>query len=184
MSSSTAMRTTTGAASVDTTGTGAAGATGTPGPAKKSRAQRLRERYSPRRVFNWHTFRSRITILVVLAVGLSVAIGSLLSYLAISNTVNRRLDSDLMQRAQIVANSQFKDPTQLSQPQASNTLIMAGVRASIVLANGEGVYPPAVPVGTSGSTVQPYAPFGAPEVAVANRTSASSLRTIEAGGVA
>jgi hypothetical protein len=36
---------------------------------KKTRSQLLRERYSLRRLFNWRTFRSRITILVVLAVG-------------------------------------------------------------------------------------------------------------------
>jgi two-component system, OmpR family, sensor histidine kinase MprB len=150
---------------------------------KKTRSQLLRERYSPLRLFNWRTFRSRITILVVLAVGLSVALGALISYLTISNTITHSLDNDLKQRAQIIASSQYKDPTYLSTATASNTLILVGVRATIVLANGEGVFPPPVPVGTTSATVQPYAPFGAPEIAVANGGSASSLRTIDAGGV-
>ncbi len=124
-------------------------------------------------------------MLVVAAVGLSVALGALISYLSISSTVTDRLDHDLEQRAQIIASSQFKDPTQLSMAGTSNTLILAGLRATIVLANGEGIFPPAVPaVGAANTTEQPYAPFGVPEIAVANGSSTSSLRTIEVGGVA
>ena len=120
-------------------------------------------------------------MLVMLAVGLSVALGALISYVSISNTVTHSLDSDLKQRAQIVLdNSELTNPAVLSTTQASDILIVAGVRATIVLANGQGIDPPPVQVGSS--EVQPSAPYGAAEIAVANGSSYYSLRTIAADG--
>jgi two-component system sensor histidine kinase MprB len=148
---------------------------------RKTRGDRLRERYSLRRLFNWRTFRSRITMLVVLAVGISVVLGALISYVSISNTVTHQLDNDLKQRAQIILdNSGLTNPSVLGAQSASDILIVAGVRATIVLANGQGIYPPAIQVGAS--QVQPNAPYGAPEIAVANGTSYYSLRTVDADG--
>ena len=124
-------------------------------------------------------------MLVVAAVGLSVALGALISYLSISSTVTDRLDHDLEQRSRIIANSQLREPMALTETGTSNTLILAGLRVTIVLANGQGIFPPAPQaVGAANTTQQPYAPFGAPEIAVASGNSASSLRTIEVGGVA
>lgn len=125
-------------------------------------------------------------MLVVAAVGLSVALGALISYLSISSTVTDRLDRDLEQRSHIIAISQFNDPTELNMQTTSNTLNLAGLRVTIVLANGQGIFPPAPSraVGPPNTTEQPYAPFGAPEIAVANGSSGSSLRTIDVGGVA
>ena len=57
-----------------------------------------------RRDGGWLTrrsFRSRITLLVVAAVGSSVALCALISYLAISKTIMNRMDAQLEQRASV-----------------------------------------------------------------------------------
>ena len=131
------------------------------------------------------SFRSRITMLVVAAVGLSVALGALISYLAISHTITSNLDDDLKQKTATISHTFLADPDQLGQASASNALVVTGARVTIVLSTGAAVYPPPTPIieGKSVQTVQPFAPYGAPEVQVAQRQISSSLRTIDYEGV-
>ena len=159
----------------------------------KTRGQRLRERYSPRRLFNWHTFRSRITMLVMLAVGLSVALGALISYISISRAIMNRVDSELEQRATILAESSltlYAEQT-LATNSAAVLLSATGYQESIVFADGSSVQPGAVvltPItpayGSSASTkIQTAAPFGQPEVQIAATQTGTSLRTVNYKGV-
>ncbi|HWG26866.1 hypothetical protein, partial [Actinospica sp.] len=69
--------------------------TGTKAAARSRRPRVRLRKIVLRRWFTRHTFRSRITMLVVAAVGLSVALGALISYIALSRTINDNLDNDL-----------------------------------------------------------------------------------------
>ena len=99
------------------------------------------------------SFRSRITMLVVAAVGLSVALGALISYLAISHTITSNLDDDLKQKTATISHTFLADPDQLGQASASNALVVTGARVTIVLSTGAAVYPPPTPI-IEGKSVQ------------------------------
>jgi two-component system, OmpR family, sensor histidine kinase MprB len=153
----------------------------------KTRGQRLRERYSPRRLFNWRTFRSRITVLVMLAVGLSVAIGALISYLSISKAINNNVDNDLKHRTAILADTSLADPAYftanaLTAANCALTLSMSGLQETILNADGSSVKPNNIKIGNSMITTQ--APWGQPELEVAQGTLPYSLRTIDENGQA
>jgi two-component system sensor histidine kinase MprB len=144
----------------------------------------------PNAVSQWlsrRSFRSRITMLVVAAVGLSVALGSLISYIAISHAVSSNLDNDLRQKTAIIENADLAQPSALTDPRgsASNALVVTGARLTIVLSTGEGIVPPPTQVnaGKTVQTEQPLAPYGEPEVQVAQRATGPSLRTIAYQGV-
>ena len=165
------------------------GTVGTANAERKTRGQLLRERYSPRRMFNWHTFRSRITMLVVLAVGLSVALGALISYVSISRAIMNRVDSELEQRAYILSSSSlplYAEQTLTTQT-AAVLLSATGYQESIVFSDGSSVQPLAVRLGPandpSSTVIQTAAPFGQPEREIAMTQSGSSLRTINYKGV-
>ena len=156
----------------------------------KTRAQRLRARYSPRRLFNWHTFRSRITVLVMLAVGLSVALGALISYVTISRAIMNRVDSQLEQRAQVLASNQVQLYTQqaLSSRAAAILLSASGYQESIVYSDGSSFDPSSVTLVVVGNpsantVIQIAAPHGDPEREIAMTQTGSSLRTVSSGGV-
>ena len=162
--------------------------------AKKSRAQRLRQRYSPRRLLSWRSFRSRITILVVLAVGLSVALGALISYICISRAIMNRVDSQLEQRAQVLtaqtSGGQMGLVTQqlLSTTNAEVLLSASGYQESIVYSDGASYQPSAVSLGVYGdpsasTVIRIAAPVGQPELDIAVQQSGSSLRTVNSHGV-
>jgi two-component system sensor histidine kinase MprB len=122
-------------------------------------------------------------MLVVAAVGLSVALGALISYIALSRTIDSNVDNDLKQRAVIVANTSLADPEEL-QNVGALALSMSGLQETIVGAGGSSVAPnPTKIVTQSGTTViNNQAPWGAPEQAVAAGTLAYSLRTVTANG--
>ena len=151
----------------------------------KTRAEKLRERYSLRRLFNWRTFRSRITILVVLAVGLSVALGALISYVSISKAITGHVDNDLKQRTWTLLNTNLDGITTpeaagLNSQGSTLALSVAGLRMTIVGADGSLVIPPLAQV--NGTNVSAVAPYGQPELDVAAGTAQYSLRTVDIGG--
>lgn len=147
---------------------------------------------NPNAVGRWlgrRSFRSRITMLVVVAVGLSVALGSLISYIAISHAVTSSLDNDLRQKTAIISNSflpsYILSPNQQEEIAASNALVVTDARVTVVLSDGEAIVPPPTQVmeGNSKQSVQPLAPWGGPEVQVAQRQTGPSLRTVNYQGV-
>jgi two-component system sensor histidine kinase MprB len=138
-----------------------------------------------RRLFTWHTFRSRITMLVVVAVGLSVALGALISYIALSRTINNNVDNDLRQRTWVLLNTNLSGETVvpvqgLNTPGSTLALSIAGLKMSIVSADGAEILP--VPAPVNGAEVNAAAPVGDPELAVARGTSIYSLRTVNVDG--
>ncbi|MBR7832087.1 HAMP domain-containing histidine kinase [Actinospica durhamensis] len=138
------------------------------------------------------SFRSRITLLVVAAVGLSVAIGALISYLAISRAVMHRVDDQLEQRATVFT----AWPLEMVAPadlDAGRTLLAgSGYQESLVYADGSSYRPQNLelqrlgPQGQPGqvlATYQVWAPFSRPEVEIAAAQKGASLRTFSYDGV-
>jgi two-component system sensor histidine kinase MprB len=158
------------------------------GHSHKTRSELLRERYSLRRLFNWHTFRSRITLLVVLAVGFSVALGALISYVSISRAISGHVDNDLKQRTWTLLNTNLGGITVpdgaagLNSPGSASALELAGLRMTIVSADGSIVIPP--PTSVNGAAVSTAAPYGQPELDVAEGSAPYSLRTVNVNGQA
>jgi len=146
----------------------------------------------PNAVSRWlgrRSFRSRITMLVVVAVGLSVALGSLISYIAISHAVTSSLDNDLRQKTAVIEHTYLADPTYLTDPRyassSSNALVVTGARLTIVESSGGAILPAQIQVteGNAVQNVQPLAPYGGPETEVAQHRLTSSLRTVNYQGV-
>ena len=138
-----------------------------------------------------HSFRSRITLLVVGAVGLSVALGALISYLAISRAIMSRVDNELEQRATVLTAM----PLDMFYPaeigNAQSVLAASGYQESIVYDDASSYQPPTLALqqpgaeGTPGQILATYkisAPFGQPEIDVAVQQSGSSLRTVNYQG--
>jgi two-component system sensor histidine kinase MprB len=125
-------------------------------------------------------------MLVVAAVGLSVALGALISYIALSRTINNNVDTDLRQRASLVASTTLADPDLLLSQTAGNSfslaLSMAGLREAIVGADGSAVYPYDTHIGNA--EISNKAPWGTPEQEVAQGTLNYSLRTVTSNGQA
>jgi two-component system sensor histidine kinase MprB len=138
------------------------------------------------------SFRSRITLLVVAAVGLSVALGALISYLAIRQTIMNRMDHQLEQRATIFTAAPLEMFTAAHLDQARTLLATSGYQESLLYADGESYQPQSLelqrlsPQGQPEQILAMYqvsAPFGPPELAVAAQQSDTSLRTFSRDGV-
>lgn len=132
------------------------------------------------------SLRMRVSLLVMLTVGLTLAIGSIVSYIVVRNEVTSRLDNDLYQRAHFVVDSGLANPDLLqnlqSGPAVSELLETFGLEETIVYADGS---PPIEPMTVQLSmrdgqriTVQPAAPVGQPELDVANGRLVQSSRTV------
>lgn len=133
------------------------------------------------------SFRSRITMLVVAAVGLSVAIGALISYLSISRAITGRVDDNLKSRSQLLLSTNLACLSTTSMPNgidsqgATVALSLAGLRATIVNADGSAFEPTPTQV-ANGQTLDAVAPVGTPELTVAAGQNTFSLRTVEFNG--
>lgn len=150
----------------------------------------LGERLSIARWLNRRSFRSRITMLVVAAVGVAVALGALISYLAISKAVTSRLDNDLKYRASLLSSpgvASLYSQEALSSQAAAILLSGSGYQESIVYTGGGYFQPSPIsytqhPSGHT-MTIQTAAPVGQPEIDIANQQSGTSLRTVAYHGV-
>jgi two-component system, OmpR family, sensor histidine kinase MprB len=132
--------------------------------------------------------RARVSLLVMLTVGLTLAVGSIVSYIVVRNEISSRLDEDLFQRAVFAANTQLGDANYLANtPEASELLYALGLEETIVWANGRIAQPMSVPLTMRSNgqtvTVHPTAPVGQPELNVAVGSLGQSIRTVnEADG--
>jgi len=127
-------------------------------------------------------------MLVVAAVGMAVALGALLSYLAISKAITDKVDSNLMQRASVLSSRQVSLVTQdaLQSPGAAVLLAASGYQESIVYADGSSAKPEKVGLEEqdgSRTTIVIAAPIDQAEIQIANQQSGSSLQTVNDDGV-
>jgi two-component system sensor histidine kinase MprB len=131
--------------------------------------------------------RARVSVLVMLTVGLTMAIASIVSYLVVRNEIVNRLDDDLRQRAEFVVRSTtLMDPDRLANDEAvASTLTTLGLKESLVFVQ-DGVYTikqprkvtMAMPDGTT-VTLDAAAPVSQAEKDVATGTSNECFRTVE-----
>ncbi len=128
--------------------------------------------------------RARVSALVMLTVGLTLAVASIVSYFIIRNEITSRLDNDLLHRAAIVANSNLADPGYLANDTSvTATLTLLGLKETIVLADGSKVKPrPEVISMRDGRsvTLNAAAPASTPEIQVAQGLQLQCIRTITA----
>jgi two-component system sensor histidine kinase MprB len=120
------------------------------------------------------SLRTRVALLVAVAVGLAVALASLAAYFTVRHELRSHLDQNLVQRANAAAQTQiFADPTELQRvPQSFLTSIFSfasDIRFEVLSQN--------VVISSD-----PKPPLGAPELAVVNGLSDSSLRTASSDG--
>lgn len=128
--------------------------------------------------------RARVSVLVMLTVGLTLAIASIVSYVIVRNEITNRLDNDLLHRAAIVANSNLADADVVrTDPYVTTTLTLLGLKETIVNADGSTVQPQqeVIPMRDGRSvTLNAAAPTGTPEVQVARGLQLQCIRTIAA----
>lgn len=128
--------------------------------------------------------RARVSALVMITVGLTLAIASIVSYFIVRNEITSRLDNDLLHRAAVVANSNLADPAVVeTDPYVTTTLTLLGLKETIVMADGTKIQPKpeVIPMRDGRSvTLNAAAPAGAPEIAVAQGQQLQCIRTIAA----
>ena len=123
----------------------------------------------------WHYRRSlasRVILMTTMAVGFAVALVALGAYVTVKMSLENSLDDSLLERAQQTAES---TPVEVAQNQQipSYAAGFADTRLYILASNGQAF-------STSKGTRR--LPFGQPEIAVANRQSTSSVRTVDQDG--
>ena len=129
------------------------------------------------------SLRARVSLLVMLTVGLTLAVGSIVSYMVVRNEVTSRVDDDLYQRAHFVVDSGLADPTLVQTNVALSELLETfGLEETIVQADGSAPIVPRtvqIPMRDGRTvTVKPAAPFGQPEQDVASGRALQSSRTV------
>ena len=119
-------------------------------------------------------------MLVVAAVGVAVALGSLISYLAISKAITNHVDDDLRERASIIVRTDLATPIFLANS-GSASLAISGLQETIITSTGLQVTPQPLPM--DHTMVETAAPAGQPEQDVAAGVTESSLRTVVSNGI-
>jgi two-component system, OmpR family, sensor histidine kinase MprB len=103
-------------------------------------AKAKRSRPSPRSIraaLRSMPLRTRVSLLVMATVGLTMAIASIVSYAVVRNEIASRLDDDLRQRAVFVLNSTLVDTDILANDQrVASTLTSFGLKESVVVDDG------------------------------------------------
>jgi two-component system sensor histidine kinase MprB len=170
--------------------------TGTPAKArpetgkKPKRTQSDREQWpalrSIRAALHRMPLRARVSVLVMLTVGLTMAIASLVSYTVVRNEITSRLDDDLLQRAGFVNSAGLANPETLASSSSNITYILntLGLRETIVEIDESGQPHNYEPQSMSGElngqpvTLNAAAPVGQPEYDVAAGRLAQCTRTV------
>jgi two-component system, OmpR family, sensor histidine kinase MprB len=131
---------------------------------------------------NGISLRARVSLLVMVAVGITVAVVSIISYSLIRSHITEQLDRNLFAQANFAATTPLAtDPGSMGvDGNVAYTLAASGVQAALVEANGQTVEPQLFRILVNGhqELFSAVAPFGPPEIAVAAGTSTSSVRTV------
>jgi two-component system sensor histidine kinase MprB len=164
----------------------AATSRGTQPKAAKNPLENAPNRRSVSTALRGMSLRARVSLLVMLTVGLTLTIASIVSYIVVRNEINSRFDEDLFQRAAFASNSSLADPTVLANSRDVPFFLNAlGVQETIIEPDGTPVEPVTVQTTMNGHTiiVHPAAPVGQPELDVVAGRHLQNIRTvIESGG--
>ena len=112
---------------------------------------------------------ARVTTLATVAVGLAVALISVAAYLTVRSQMHASLDASLLQRARSAASSDLVNTATL-RGIPGDALGAADLRIAVVSADGQVFF--------SRPRDAASLPLGEPELAVAQRRSAQSIRTV------
>jgi two-component system sensor histidine kinase MprB len=115
----------------------------------------------------------------MVAVGVTVAVASIVSYAVVRDTIYSRLDQDLLQRASTVAETTLADPGRIVSPETSASLAMDGLKATLV--DGQQTYrPPTIPVLVNGqeTPIDPSLPVNPADYNIATSRSGDFYDTV------
>jgi two-component system, OmpR family, sensor histidine kinase MprB len=137
------------------------------------------------------SLRSRVSLLVMVAVGLTVALVSIISYVAISQQITTNLDNTLANQARYIARTKLAIPVQFDNPNGMNSssattiLNIAGLQGAVVAQDGSAYLPTPESAPDGQGTLTAGAPDNlTTDVEVAQGTLAMSFRTVTEGGTA
>lgn len=119
------------------------------------------------------SLRTRLTLLVAVAVGLAVALTSVAAYVTVRRELHHQLDRTLVSRAQAAVHSSLIDPRVLAQI-PSSAIGSADLRIALVQSNQVVV----------SAMAQMLPPLGEPELGVARGEAPLSLRSATQDGLA
>ena len=126
--------------------------------------------------------RARVSLLVMVTVGMTLAIASIVSYMVVRSEITSHFDDDLYQRAIFVANSELGKPQTLeSSAEAAEILNTLGLQETILSSGGLKIEPVTLNAQLNNGqhvTVHPAAPVGPDELSVASGAISSYIRTV------
>jgi two-component system, OmpR family, sensor histidine kinase MprB len=128
------------------------------------------------------SLRTRVSLLVMAAVGVTVMVAAIVSYFAISKAVTNQLDDNLSNQATAL---QLETLNGQQMSVGTTGLYAAGLQETILSSNGQASPPLTLTIINSSANgpepathINMTAPWGAPELAVAQGTSQQSVRTV------
>ena len=124
----------------------------------------------------WHYRRSlasRVILMTTMAVCFAVALVSLGAYVTVKVSLESSLDNSLLDRAHEAAQTDSLEEALRSQQIPSYAAGVADVRLFVLTADGRAI---------TSTNARSSVPMGPPEIAVANGTSTSSVRTVAQSG--
>jgi two-component system sensor histidine kinase MprB len=131
------------------------------------------------------SLRTRVSLLVMVAVGLTVTIVSIISFITIRSQITDNLDNTLYGQARAIGHTSLATPSQLNgmnSPSATLTLGIAGLQGALVGADDSLYLPVSLPPGQA-VTTETIAPYDvATDSQVAGGLLSSSIRTVDEGG--
>lgn len=125
------------------------------------------------------SLRARVSLLVIVTVGVTITCAAIASYTVIRAEVTSHVDDGLLQRASLVADgSTLTDPQWIQTPDASRALILDGLKATLLSADGTTYTPPVVLVGSQRTRIDPSLPVSSCELQVAEQMKDTCFRTV------
>jgi two-component system sensor histidine kinase MprB len=126
------------------------------------------------------SLRARVSLLVMVAVGVTVACAAIASYTVVRSEINSHADDGLLQRASLAAETTLATPQEITTPDASRSLILTGLKATLVGEDGTPYKPPVIPevVNNQFTRVDPSLPTTSCEVQVAQQGQGSCFNTV------
>jgi len=136
------------------------------------------------------SLRSRVALLVMAAVGLTVALVSIISFFTIRTQITSNLDNNLFSQARFLASTNLGSPSSplntsgMDSGSATVALNIAGLQGALVGADGSLYLPVTVTNPHTGAQLTAVAPYAQSDTHVAAGTTPASARTVLENGVA
>ena len=148
--------------------------------AKGTRPKTAQQPRSLREAFRRMSLRARVSLLVIVTVGVTITCAAITSYTVIRSEVTSHVDDGLVQRASLAAETTLATPQEIVTPDASRSLILTGLKATLVGADGTVYKPPTIPevVNNQFTQVDPSLPISSCELQIAQQSRGACFRTV------